>query len=81
MVKTLEQFETLTDEQLATVEGGTDWGNAAKGAGFGAGLGIGLCSAAGVITAGTSWAVTGACGWAGAKIGGAITIIADNLVK
>lgn len=68
MVKMLEQFEILTDEQLATVEGGTDWGNVAKGAGFGAGLGIGLCSAAGMVTAGATWTVTGACAWLAQKL-------------
>lgn len=81
MVKTLERFETLTPEQIATVEGGTNWTNAGLGALYGGALGAGLCGAAGVVTAGTSWAVTGACAWAGAKIGGSITIIADNLVK
>ena len=38
-----------------------------------------MCTVGGVITGGAAWAMTAGCAWAGAKLGGAFTAIADNI--
>ena len=79
--QTISQFELLDNELLSTVEGGkTDWGAVSKGAVYGAGIGVGLCTAGGMFTGGAAWAMTAGCAWAGAKIGGALVVIGDNLI-
>lgn len=77
--KTMEQFNVLNADTLAVVEGGTDQGAVGKGAVYGAGIGVSMCAAGGVFTGGATWALTAGCAWAGAKIGGAIVAIADNM--
>lgn len=77
--KTMGKFSTLNADALATIEGGTDWGAVGKGAVYGAGIGISMCAAGGVFTGGATWALTAGCAWAGAKLGGAFTVIADNI--
>ncbi|WP_261023117.1 Blp family class II bacteriocin [Streptococcus mitis] len=77
--KTTTQFDILDTEMLASIEGGTDWGIVGKGAVYGAGIGVALCGVGGLLTGGSTWAMTAACAWAGAKLGGSFTAIADNL--
>ena len=77
--KMMSQFEILDTEMLASIEGGTDWGTVGKGAVYGAGIGVAMCTVGGLLTGGSAWAMTAGCAWAGAKIGGSITAIADNL--
>ena len=64
---------------LASIEGGTDWGTVGKGAVYGAGIGVAMCTVGGLLTGGSAWAMTAGCAWAGAKLGGAFTAIADNI--
>ena len=72
--KTMTQFDVLDTEMLASIEGGTDWGTVGKGAVYGAGIGVAMCG-----VGGATWAMTAACSWAGAKLGGSFTAIADNI--
>ena len=78
-IKTTTQFDVLDTEMLASIEGGTDWGAVGKGAVYGAGIWVAMCTLGGVITGGAAWAMTAGCAWAGAKLGGAFTAIADNI--
>lgn len=76
------KFENLAikSEELSKNSGAaTDWGKAAKGAVYGVGIGAGLCTVGGVMTAGATWVMTSACAWAGAKLGGSVAMIADSL--
>lgn len=72
MANVEQQFQVLSTEELMNVEGGkNNWqmnvfeGGSALAAGWG--LGVAICSATGV---GAVWSP--ACGYAGAKIGGAL---------
>ncbi|HFI0902187.1 bacteriocin [Streptococcus suis] len=77
-----EKTYEISTSELSLISGGaTDWKNAAQGAVYGAGIGVSLCAAGGMMTAGATWVVTGACAWAGAKIGSSVAIIADNIFK
>ena len=78
-IKTTTQFDVLDTEMLASIQGGTDLGAVGKGAAYGAGIGVAVCTVGGVITGGAVWTMTAGCAWAGAKLGGAFTAIADNI--
>ena len=77
--KMMSQFEIMDTEMLASIEGGTDWGTVGKGAVYGAGIGVAMCTVGGLLTGGSAWAMTAGCAWSGAKLGGAFTAIADNI--
>ena len=77
--KMMEQFEIVDTEMLTSIKGGTDWGTVGKGAVYGAGIGVAMCTVGGLLTGGSAWAMTAGCAWAGAKLGGAFTAIADNI--
>ncbi|HHA7853610.1 TPA: Blp family class II bacteriocin [Streptococcus pneumoniae] len=77
--KMMSQFSAMDNEMLASIEGGTDWGTVGKGAVYGAGIGVAMCAVGGLLTGGSTWAMTAGCAWAGAKLGGSFTAIADNL--
>ncbi|MDY4760513.1 MULTISPECIES: hypothetical protein [Streptococcus] len=80
--KSIISFQEIQLESLSNVNGGANkWNNAATGAVYGAGIGVSLCTAAGMMTAGATLAATAGCAWAGAKIGGSIAFIADNIIK
>ena len=52
--KMMEQFEIVDTEMLASIEGGTDWGTVGKGAVYGAGIGVAMCTVGGDITGGAA---------------------------
>ncbi|HFI0695547.1 TPA: Blp family class II bacteriocin [Streptococcus suis] len=75
-------FNTMNEEMLAQVEGGnTNWSDVRDGTIYGAGIGVSLCAAGGMLTAGATWMMVGACAWAGAKFGAALPIIFDNIAR
>ena len=55
--KMMEQFEIVDTEMLASIEGGTDWGTVGKGAVYGAGIGVAMCTVGGLLTSGSAWAI------------------------
>ena len=73
--KMMEQFEIMDTDMLASIEGGT----VGKGTVYGAGIGVAMCTVGGLLTSGSAWAMTAGCAWAGAKLGGTFTAIADNI--
>lgn len=52
--KMMEQFKIMDTDMLASIEGGTDWGAVGKGAVYGAGIGVAMCTVGGVITGGAA---------------------------
>ena len=38
-----------------------------------------MCTVGGLLTSGSAWTMTAGCAWAGAKLGGDFTAIADNI--
>lgn len=70
----------IDESGLLYVKGGaSNFDYAKNGAMYGAALGVGFCTAAGFASGGITFTVAGACRWIGAKFGGAIGVIANNL--